>query len=105
MIAPKATGAKMNWKGCSVTAPIGPWHSIARSTNPATLANTFSCKMVGWHQPCSTSRHPASWEAEREQDFRVHPDARFRLYRIGDAVASRDVHAAILDALRLCKDF
>jgi hypothetical protein len=31
--------------------------------------------------------------------------ARFRLYRIGDAVASRDFHAAILDALRLCNDF
>jgi hypothetical protein len=41
----------------------------------------------------------------RVQDFRVHPDARFRLYRIGDAVASRDIHAVIFDALRLCKDF
>lgn len=27
-----------------------------------------------------------------------------RLYRLGDAVASRDIHAALLDALRLCKD-
>jgi 2,4-dienoyl-CoA reductase-like NADH-dependent reductase (Old Yellow Enzyme family) len=43
--------------------------------------------------------------AGRAQDFRVNPDSRFRLYRIGDAVASRDIHAAILDALRLCKDF
>jgi 2,4-dienoyl-CoA reductase-like NADH-dependent reductase (Old Yellow Enzyme family) len=35
------------------------------------------------------------------------PDAGtgFRLYRIGDAVASRNIHAAIYDALRLCKDF
>jgi hypothetical protein len=23
---------------------------------------------------------------------------------VGDAVASRDIHAALLDALRLCKD-
>ena len=29
----------------------------------------------------------------------------FRLYRIGDAVASRNIHAAIYDALRLCKEF
>lgn len=29
----------------------------------------------------------------------------FQLYRIGDAVASRNIHAAIYDALRLCKDF
>jgi hypothetical protein len=43
--------------------------------------------------------------AGRAQDFRVNPDAWFRLYQIGDAVASRDIHAAILDALRLCKDF
>jgi hypothetical protein len=28
----------------------------------------------------------------------------FRLYRIGDAVASRNTHAAIYDALRLMKD-
>jgi 2,4-dienoyl-CoA reductase-like NADH-dependent reductase (Old Yellow Enzyme family) len=29
----------------------------------------------------------------------------FELYRIGDAVASRNIHAAIYDALRLCKNF
>jgi 2,4-dienoyl-CoA reductase-like NADH-dependent reductase (Old Yellow Enzyme family)/threonine dehydrogenase-like Zn-dependent dehydrogenase len=29
---------------------------------------------------------------------------RFRLWRIGDAVASRNIHAAIFDALRLAKD-
>jgi hypothetical protein len=29
----------------------------------------------------------------------------FRLFRIGDAVSSRNAHAAIYDALRLCKDF
>jgi NADPH-dependent 2,4-dienoyl-CoA reductase/sulfur reductase-like enzyme len=28
----------------------------------------------------------------------------FALYRIGDAVASRNIHAAIYDAVRLCKD-
>jgi hypothetical protein len=27
-----------------------------------------------------------------------------RLYKVRDAVASRDIHAALLDALRLCKD-
>ena len=31
--------------------------------------------------------------------------ARFRLFRLGDAVAHRNIHAAIYDALRLCKDF
>ena len=32
------------------------------------------------------------------------PTARFRLFRIGDAVAARNTHAAIYDALRLVKD-
>ncbi len=31
-------------------------------------------------------------------------DAKFQLFRIGDAVAHRNIHAAIYDALRLCKD-
>jgi len=31
--------------------------------------------------------------------------AGFALYRIGDAAAGRNIHAAIYDALRLCKDF
>ncbi|OZA91593.1 MAG: hypothetical protein B7X76_02035, partial [Azorhizobium sp. 39-67-5] len=28
----------------------------------------------------------------------------FALYRVGDALAGRNIHAAIYDALRLCKD-
>jgi hypothetical protein len=28
----------------------------------------------------------------------------YQLFRIGDAVAGRNIHAAIYDALRLCKD-
>jgi 2,4-dienoyl-CoA reductase-like NADH-dependent reductase (Old Yellow Enzyme family)/thioredoxin reductase len=43
--------------------------------------------------------------AGRPQALRTSPDGRFRLFRIGDAVASRNIHAAIYDALRLCKDF
>ena len=32
------------------------------------------------------------------------PDASFELYRVGDAISSRNIHAAIYDSLRLCKD-
>lgn len=32
------------------------------------------------------------------------PDEGYQLFRIGDAVAGRNIHAAIYDALRLCKD-
>ncbi|MGH6954225.1 MAG: N-methylproline demethylase, partial [Alphaproteobacteria bacterium] len=30
---------------------------------------------------------------------------RFQLFRVGDAVTSRNIHAAIYDSLRICKDF
>ncbi|MGJ3259116.1 MAG: FAD-dependent oxidoreductase [Rhodospirillales bacterium] len=38
----------------------------------------------------------------REQAISVNEDGTFQLFRIGDAVASRNIHAAIYDALRLC---
>jgi hypothetical protein len=31
-------------------------------------------------------------------------EGRFSLYRVGDAISSRNIHAAIFDSLRLCKD-
>ena len=42
--------------------------------------------------------------AGRAQSLRSNPSGRFQLFRIGDAVASRNIHAAIYDALRLAKD-
>lgn len=38
------------------------------------------------------------------QALRTNPRGRFQLFRIGDAVSSRNTHAAIYDALRLLKD-
>ncbi|ABA81290.2 N-methyl-L-proline N-demethylase HpbA [Rhodobacter sphaeroides] len=38
------------------------------------------------------------------QERLINPEGRFRLYRIGDAVAARNTHAAIYDALRLVRD-
>ena len=32
-------------------------------------------------------------------------EGKFQLFRIGDAVSSRNIHAAIYDALRFFKDF
>jgi 2,4-dienoyl-CoA reductase-like NADH-dependent reductase (Old Yellow Enzyme family) len=34
----------------------------------------------------------------------VNPEGLYQLFRVGDAIASRNVHAAIYDALRICKD-
>ncbi|MDL9938646.1 FAD-dependent oxidoreductase [Gordonia sp. ABSL1-1] len=41
--------------------------------------------------------------ALRPQHVTHNGDSRFQLFRIGDAVTSRNVHAAILDANRLCQ--
>jgi hypothetical protein len=35
------------------------------------------------------------------QRLRSNPDGRYQLFRIGDAVASRNIHAAVYDARRL----
>ena len=42
--------------------------------------------------------------AGRAQALASNPDGEFMLFRVGDAVASRNVHAAIYDSLRLCKE-
>ncbi len=42
--------------------------------------------------------------AGRPQTITSNPDGVFQLFRIGDAVAARNTHAAIYDALRLVKD-
>lgn len=43
--------------------------------------------------------------AGRTQALVRNPGGTYALYRIGDAVASRNIHAAVYDALRLAKDF
>ena len=38
------------------------------------------------------------------QRLQTDPEGRYQLFRIGDAVASRNIHAAVYDAIRLMKD-
>jgi NADPH-dependent 2,4-dienoyl-CoA reductase/sulfur reductase-like enzyme len=42
--------------------------------------------------------------ARRPQAAVRNPDGTYQLFRIGDAVAGRNVHAAMLDAARLCRE-
>ena len=58
-------------------------------------------------KPLSVNRGEVDYEAliaGRPQEVATNPEGRFRLYRIGDAVSARNIHAAIYDALRLVKD-
>ena len=43
--------------------------------------------------------------AGKPQTIATNPDGAFTLYRIGDAVQSRNIHAAIYGGLRYAKDF
>lgn len=57
--------------------------------------------------PGSSNGGEVDWDAlvdGRPQTIRSNPAGGYQLFRIGDAVASRNVHAAVHDALRLCKD-
>lgn len=58
-------------------------------------------------KPRSSNQGAVSYEElldGRPQTVDRNPDGRFQLFRIGDAVAARNTHAAIYDALRLAKD-
>ena len=58
-------------------------------------------------KPLSSNLGEVDYEAlvaGRAQAVATNPEGRFRLFRIGDAVAARNTHAAIYDALRLVKD-
>ncbi len=58
-------------------------------------------------KPLSINRGEVDYAAllaGRVQETVRNPAGKFRLFRIGDAVASRNIHAAVYDALRLAKD-
>jgi 2,4-dienoyl-CoA reductase-like NADH-dependent reductase (Old Yellow Enzyme family) len=58
-------------------------------------------------KPLSVNRGEVDYQAllnGRPQEVRRNPERLFRLFRIGDAVASRNIHAAIYDGIRYAKD-
>ncbi|MEM8756093.1 MAG: FAD-dependent oxidoreductase, partial [Pseudomonadota bacterium] len=55
-------------------------------------------------KPLSANKGRVDYAALRAGRPQPRPAKGFQLFRIGDAVASRNVHAAIYDALRFCKD-
>ncbi len=62
-----------------------------------------------YHALCASSTNGGMTDLEALLAVRPQPISRpeglFALYRVGDAVASRDIHAAVLDSLRLCVTF
>ena len=63
-----------------------------------------------YHALCPLSSNAGAVDQEallagERQTLRRNEKGEFQLFRIGDAVAARNIHAAVYDALRLCKDF
>lgn len=59
-------------------------------------------------KPGSVNRGEVNYQAlinGQLQNINANEDGAYKLFRIGDAISSRNIHAAIYDALRLCKDF
>ena len=57
--------------------------------------------------PCSSNSGEVDYEAliaGNRQAIENNPDGEFQLFRIGDAVSSRNIHAAVYDGIRYCKD-
>ena len=44
-------------------------------------------------------------DVDNDSALTSNPDGTYQLFRVGDAVASRNIHAAIYDSLRLCSLF
>ena len=75
------------------------------SDEPVPVINS-AAERPGW-APLSSNRGEVDHQAliaGQPQTIRSNPDGHFQLFRIGDAIASRNIHAAIYDALRLVKD-
>ena len=57
--------------------------------------------------PYASNRGEVDYDAliaGRQQAIDNNPDGEFQLFRIGDAVSSRNIHAAVYDGIRYCKD-
>ncbi|MCY4576181.1 MAG: hypothetical protein OXC55_06260 [Chloroflexi bacterium] len=79
--------------------PFGDWFSYG--TPPAAeLFHTLSPKARN-----EGELDIAALIAGRPQEIITNEDGEYMLFRVGDAVASRNIHAAIYDSLRLCKEF
>ena len=74
------------------------WWSTARCRSPTCMTRCARFRAIS-----ARSITPRCWPAGRRRSCATGSGSS-SLFRIGDAVASRNIHAAIYDALRLAKD-
>jgi 2,4-dienoyl-CoA reductase-like NADH-dependent reductase (Old Yellow Enzyme family) len=84
-------------------------HRVARHVDHVVVdyGTAASADLYFKLKPLSSNRGAVDYGAlldGRPQSLVRNPDGAFQLFRIGDCVSSRNIHAAIYDALRLVKD-
>ena len=98
-----AAGSRSSWGASSRgTAPVG-----ASTGSSSTTARRRSTSCTSTSSRRSSNLGAVDYGAlmeGRPQTIVRNPAGTYQLFRIGDAVSSRNVHAAVFDALRLVKD-
>jgi NADPH-dependent 2,4-dienoyl-CoA reductase/sulfur reductase-like enzyme len=84
-------------------------HRVARHVDQVVVdyGTAASADLYFELKPLSSNRGAVDYSAlldGRQQSLVRNPDGAFQLFRIGDCVSSRNIHAAVYDALRLVKD-
>ncbi|MRX50145.1 NAD(P)-binding protein [Paracoccus sp. S-4012] len=100
----RAVTRKGNLLAARIGTDYGP-HETAREVDQVVVNHGTRSLDELYHalKPLSVNRGAVDYRALTEG--RPQPEGEgFRLWRIGDAVAARNVHAAVWDALRLMKD-
>ena len=104
---PAAIERDGNQLRCKITSDYAP--ALADRVVDQVVVNHGTKPLDGLYRslkPKSANKGRVDYDAllgGRPQPWDLAPDA-FALIRIGDAISSRNVHAAIYDALRFCKD-
>ena len=108
----KAVRPDVEGGGGKLCAEVGSDHSAHRSVRHvdwvvAVHGTAATAELYFELKPRSTNLGAVDHGAllaGRPQAIASNPDGDFQLFRIGDAVSSRNIHAAVYDALRLLKD-
>ena len=100
----RGDGRRGWWRGCAASTPTSSSSGTSTTSSSSTARCPTTSSTSTWCRTRATSARSTTarcWPSAA-QTVSSNPDGRFQLFRIGDAVASRNIHAAIYDALRLC---
>ena len=91
---------------CACPTPVPAFANVKPEGGLHFVAVPYEKSFQAAYLPASISKedYPALVEG-RAQGLRTNTQGEYQLFRIGDAVSSRNIHAAIYDGLRFAKAF